>query len=145
MSREPLFKGLITDDSDRPVETGSIGNDPCYIINDEGFMRHIPSDNIDLEVLRSFGKQITGNEELIADQTAKMLGQEDLFTHAIIENQLKNIDQQYEHILQLGLPEGTRAYLGMMGFKVVIDIHGEIVQIAQPAGRSDEDGNGSDE
>ena len=41
MSREPLFKGLINDKNDQPVTTGVIGSEPCYIVNDNGFMRHI--------------------------------------------------------------------------------------------------------
>ncbi len=136
MSREPLFKGLILDEYDQPVTTGWIGTEPCYIVNDSGFLRHIPSDPIDLQILHSFGEQIIGNEELIADQAAKMLGQEDLFSHAFIENQLKNLDKQYEQMLKMGLPEETRVYLGMMGFKVVIDVHGEVLRIDQPAARS---------
>lgn len=144
MSREPLFRGLIVDENDQVVNTGSIGSEPCYIVNDAGFMRHIPSEPIDLEILKSFGDQISGNEELIADQTAKMMGQDDLFTHAIIENQLKNIDKQYAQVLQMGLPEDTRVYLGMMGFKVVINLHGEVLRIEQPAARSDEGGEGDD-
>ena len=144
MSREPLFKGLMIDEFDQPVTTGFIGSEPCYIVNDAGFMRHIPSEPIDLQVLQSFKDQITGNEEFIADQTAKMMGQEDLFTHAIIENQLKHIDEQYAKMLQMGLPEETRIYLGMMGFKVVIDIHGEVIRIDQPAAKTDDNGDGDD-
>jgi hypothetical protein len=144
MSKEPLFTGLIVDEYDRPVTAGTIGNEPCYIVNDAGFMHHIPSESIDLKVLQSFTDQINGNEEYIAEQAAKMMGQEDLFTHAIIENQLKHIDEQYQQVLNMGLPEETRAYLGMMGFKVVIDIHGEVLEIKQPAASTDENGDGDD-
>jgi hypothetical protein len=145
MSKEPLFKGLIIDEFDQPVSTGTIGSEPCYIVNDAGFMRHIPSEAIDLEVLKSFGNQITGNEEYIADQAAKMLGQDDLFSHAIIENQLKNMDKQFDQVLNMGLPEETRVYLGMMGFRVVIDIHGNIVRIDQPSGTGGEGDEGDGE
>lgn len=144
MSREPVFKGLIIDEYDQPVSTGTIGDEPCYIVNDAGFLRHIPSEPVDLKVLKSFSDQIVGNEEFIAEQTAKMLGQDDLFTHAIIQNQLKNIDQQYIQVLQSGIPEETRVYLGMMGFRIVIDIHGEVLRINQPSARSDEGGGKDD-
>jgi hypothetical protein len=144
MSREPLFKGLVIDEYDNPVTTGVIGSEPCYIVNDLGFLRHIPSEPVDLKILQSFTDQISGNEELIADQAAKMMGQEDLFTHAIIENQLKHIDKQYEQVLEMGLPEETRVYLGMMGFKVVIDVHGELLRIDQPAASPDENGGDDD-
>lgn len=140
MVAEPLFKGLITDELDQTVETAVIGDEPCYVINDAGFRKHIPSRPIDLEVLRSLGGQIEGREEEIADQAAKMTGQDDLFSHAILENQLKNLEQHYDTMLKLGLPEETRVYLGMMGFRVVLDIHGEILKIVQPAAPPDQGG-----
>lgn len=89
MTHEPLFKGLVVDENDRIVQTGMIGSEPCYIVDDAGFKRHIPSEQIDLEVLAKFGDQIKGNEDMIADEAVKMTGQDDLFTHAIIENQLR--------------------------------------------------------
>lgn len=83
-------------------------------------------------------KQITdlmkGSEDFISEQTAKMLGQEDVFTKAAIEQQLKNIDKQFDQLAQQGIPEDMRAYLGMMGFKVVINVHGEVVRVEQPSG-----------
>ncbi len=139
---EPLFKGLIIDEFDQPVGTAFVGDEPCYVINDNGFLRHVPSKPIDLEILKSFGNQIEGNEKLIADQATKMLGQEDLFTRAIVEAQLKNLDKQYELILNTGLPEETRVYLGMMGFRVTLDIHGEILKIEYPAAATDGEGDG---
>jgi len=140
-----LFKGLVVDEDDQVVQTGFIGAEPCYIIDDAGFKRHVPSEQIDLEVLAQLGSQIKGNEELIADEAAKMSGQDDLFSHAIIENQLKNMDKQFSLLLETGLPDDTRAYLGMMGFKVVIDIHGSIVKVVQPGRAPDDEGPGSDE
>jgi hypothetical protein len=144
-NQEPLFKGLIIDEFDKVVSTGKIGSEPCYIVNDSGFMRHIPSESVDLEVLKSLGSQINGNESLIADQAAKMTGQDDLFSHAFIESQLKNLDKQFELILKTGLPEETRAYLGMMGFKVVIDVHGNVIRIDQPASQAGDEGSGDND
>jgi hypothetical protein len=141
MYREPLFKGLVFDEESQLVETSTIGSEPCYVIDDAGFKRHVPAEPIDREILKTIGAQISGNEGLIADQTAKMLGQDDLFTHAIIQNQLKNIDQQFNQLLDVGIPEESRMYLGMTGFKVVINIHGEIVKFEQPPAPA-EDGDG---
>jgi hypothetical protein len=143
-TRVPLFKGLVVDEKDEVVQTGLIGTEPCYIVDDTGFKRHIPSEEIDLEVLGKLGEQVKGNEEFIADQTAKMTGQDDLFSHAFIENQLKNMDKQFSKLLETGLPEDARAYLGMMGFKVVIDIHGAIVRIDQPGSQVGDEGPGDD-
>ena len=141
----PLFKGLVVDEKDQVVQTGMIGTEPCYIVDDAGFKRHIPSEDIDLEILGKLGEQVKGNEEFIADQTAKMTGQDDLFSHAFIENQLKNMDKQFSKLLETGMPEDSRAYLGMMGFKVVIDIHGTIVRIDQPASQAGDEGPGDED
>ncbi|MEA5077137.1 MAG: hypothetical protein VB013_01080 [Anaerolineaceae bacterium] len=145
MSREPLFKGLVVDDNEQPVGTSVIGSEPCYVVNDAGFLHHIPSEQVDRVVLEKLGSQISGNEDMIAEQTAKMMGQDDLFTHAIIQNQLKNIGQQFDQLLEAGIPEESRVYLGMTGFKVVINFHGEVVRIDQPSAPADGGAGGEDE
>lgn len=145
MTRTPLFNGLVFDENDQLVASGNIGSEPCYIIDDAGFKHHIPSEKLDLEILSKLGEQIKGNEELIADQAAKLSGQDDLFSHALIENQLKNVEKQYQLILQTGIPEDTKAYLGMMGFKVIIDIHGTIIDIIQPGRIANDDDPGKND
>jgi hypothetical protein len=145
MNLEPLFKGLVFDENDQPVGTSTIGSEPCYVVNDAGFMRHIASKEVDSKVLDTLGSQIAGNEDVIADQTAKMLGQEDLFSYAIIQNQLKNLNRQFDQLLETGIPEEARIYLGMTGFKVIIDVHGELVRLEQPtAPARDGDGENSE-
>jgi len=130
--RKPLFAGLIIDENDRAVDTAYVGDEPCYVVDDDGFKRHIPSAEVDRQVLDMMIGQIRDNEELYMEQTTKMLGQNDLFTRAIIQNQLKNIDKQMETLLETGLPEEGKAYMGMMGFKIVINLHGEIMRLDQP-------------
>src|SRR5215510_12149008 len=137
MPRQPLFAGLVFDELDRPAETASVGDEPCYVVDDEGFRRHIPSEQVDRAVLSQIAGLMKGSEDLISEQTAKMLGQEDVFTKAAIEQQLKNIDKQFDQLMQAGIPEDMRNYLGMMGFKVVINMHGEVLKVEQP-GTTDE-------
>ena len=133
MPRQPLFAGLVIDENDHVVETGFIGNEPAYVINDAGFRRHIPAEQVDRQVLKQMQEMMKGSEDLISEQTAKMMGQDDIFSKAIIEQQLKNIDQQFDTLMQQGIPEDGRAYLGMLGFKIVIDYHGDVIKIEQPA------------
>jgi len=90
-------------------------------------------------VWRQIANLLNGIEDLVSEQTAKMLGQEDVFTKAAIEQQLKNIDKQFDQLMQVGIPEDMRAYLGMMGFKVVINMHGEVLDIDQPGIASDDE------
>lgn len=143
LPRQALFPGLVFDENDRPAETAVVGGEPCYVVDDAGFRVHIPSEKVDRQVLAFLTNQIQGNEEMLSKQTAKMMGQDDIFTRAMIENQLKNVDKQFDSLLEAGLPENARMYLGMTGFKVVIDYHGDLVRIDQPSapeGGGDGDG-----
>lgn len=141
MPRHALFAGLIIDEYDNPVESSYVGDEPCYVVNDAGFRRHIPSEIVDRQILQKLSSMITGSEGVIAEQAAKMLGQDDPFSKAMIESQLKNIDQQFDNVLSTGIPEEGRAYMGMMGFRVRIDVHGELMAIEQP-GVIDDEGEG---
>ncbi len=133
MSPQPLFAGLVVDERDRLAETAIVGEEPFYVVDDSGFRRHIPAAQVDRQVLKQMQEMMKGSEGLISEQTAKMLGQEDIFSKALIEQQLKNMDQQFDAIMQQGIPEEGRAYLGMLGFKVVINLHGEVLRIDQPS------------
>jgi hypothetical protein len=88
-------------------------------------------------------QQISGNEDMLSEQAARMLCMDDIFSKAMLQNQLKNIDQQFDILLQMGIPEESRAFMGMSGFKVVINVHGEVVRLDQPAA-TDEGGDGEE-
>jgi hypothetical protein len=132
LTRQPLFAGLVIDEAGHPVGTAFIGSDPCYVVDDAGFRRHIPAEQIDRAVLAQMSEMMKGSEDLLSEQAAKMLGQDDPFSKAMIENQLKNMDRQFDALMQSGIPEDMRAYLGMMGFRIVINHHGEVLRVEQP-------------
>jgi hypothetical protein len=136
----PLFSGLIVDENGNPVQTASIGSEPAYVVDDAGFKRHIPSEQVDRAVLNQMAEMMKGSEALLSKETAKMLGQDDPFSKAMIENQLRNIEKQFDAVLQTGFPEDMKAYLGMMGFRVVINYHGEVLRVEQPGVAGDEGG-----
>ena len=138
MPRQPLFTGLVLDEFGKPAESAFVGDEPCYVVDDAGFRRHVPSEQVDRQVLDQLAEMMKGSEDLLSEQTAKMLGQEDVFSRAAIQQQLKNIDKQFDQLLQVGLPEDVRTYLGMMGFRIMINIHGEVVKVEQPGAISDE-------
>lgn len=140
MPKQPLFQGLVFDEFSHLAETALVGDEPCYVVDDAGFRRHIPSEQVDRQVLGQIAELMKGSEDLISEQTAKMLGQEDVFTKAAIEQQLKNIDRQFDQLMQAGIPEDVRAYLGMTGFKVIINMHGEVLKVDQPGIASDDEG-----
>jgi len=139
MATKALFEGLIVDEHERLVDVTIVGGEAFYVVDDDGFLRHIESELVDRQVLEEMTEMIEGHEDLISESTMKMIGQEDIFTKASIEASLKNIDQQFDSLLQTGLPEEARAWMGMSGFQVIIDIHGTLIRLKQPGGSIDDD------
>jgi hypothetical protein len=140
MTKKALFAGLISDQYERPVPSSYVGEDAVYVVDDDGFQRHIDSEFVDRQVLNQLREAIQGHEEIITEGTMKMLGQDDIFTKAMIESSLENIGDQFDVLLASGLPEEARAWLGMSGFRVVIDEHGQVLSVEQPS--ASEDGEG---
>jgi len=138
MPRQPLFTGLVVAENGNVAESAFVGGEPCYIVDDAGFRRHIPSEQVDRMVLSQIAGMMKGSEEYLSEQTAKMIGQEDIFTKAMLEQQLRNIDKQFDQLLETGMPEDTRLYLGMLGFKIVINVHGEVLRVEQPSAPDNE-------
>ena len=132
MAANALFAGLVVDEYEQPVTTAQVGDEAFYIVNDNGFLRHVASEDVDRQVLKEMGNMIEGSEDALSEQAAKMLGQDYIFTRAMILKQLENVDEQLDKVLQSGLPENSRAFLGMSGFRIQINLHGEVLDIQQP-------------
>lgn len=139
MPARAVFEGLVFDEFDRPAPVVYVGDDPCYVVDDLGFRRHIPAEQVDRQVLEAMRQSIEGHEDLLTDQAAKMLGQDDIFSRAMIDQQIRNLDQQFSNLMETGLPEELRAYLGMMGFRIRINVHGEVLEVEQPGMIADDD------
>jgi hypothetical protein len=139
MSKHALFAGLVFDENDNQVENVYIGQDSCYVVDDNGFKRHILSEKIDRQVLNQMQEMIEGKEDILSQQAAKMLGHEDIFTYAMIANQLKNMGDQFDKLLETGIPYETRSYLGLMGLKIIINVHGDLIAVKQPGSTSSEE------
>lgn len=141
MSRRALFEGLVIDTEDQPVGVGSVGGEAQYVVNEAGFKFHVPAEQVDREVLGVLREQISANKDAVTEGTMRMLGQDDLFTKAMIDSSLNNMDEHFTRLIDQGLPENARAYLGMLGFRIVLNYHGEVVRFDQPgidAGPEDE-------
>jgi hypothetical protein len=131
MANKALFEGLVYDEQDRLVQTTFIGSEAHYVIDDDGFMRHIESETVDRQVLGMFLSQLEDNREMAVEQMLNMMGKDDLFTKAAIDSQLNNVDM--DQILAQGIPGQARDMLGMFGFRIKINLHGEVIGMDQPA------------
>jgi len=139
MSQRALFEGLVSDVNGQPVEVAYVGGAAQYVVNDGGFRFHHDAEGVDRAVLGVLREQIMQNKEAVTEATMKMLGQEDLFTKAMIDSSLNNMDENFNRLIEQGLPENARAYLGMLGFRVVLNYHGEVVRLDQPGVSEAED------
>jgi hypothetical protein len=139
MARHALFAGLVVDEDDRPVAVATVGDGAFYVVDDQGFRHHVESEHVDRQVLAVLKERIEGHEDLISRGTMELIGQDDIFTKAAIEASLHNLEAQFDQLLAHGLPEDARAWLGMMGFRVVIDLHGDVVRVEEPPGAPDSD------
>lgn len=135
---EPLFTGLVFTEDGKMLSAAHVGEEPYYVFEDTGFRRHIRARPLDESILRWLWEQIRGHERELAEQAAHMTGQEDIFSRAVIQNSLEHPEKQLDQIFKTGLPEGTRMWMGMMGFRAIVDHHGELLRVDQPARAEDE-------
>ncbi len=128
MSNKAIFAGLVIDEAGRPLDVDQVGNDATYVIDDDGFKRHIDAEQIDRQVLNILQEQIEANKPAVEEGLMKVMGSEDIFTKAAIDKSLNNFDQ----VLAQGLPSDALQWLGMMGFRITVNLHGDVVKLDQP-------------
>jgi hypothetical protein len=133
---KPLFTGLVFSETGAQLAEAEIGGDGFYVLDDGGFKHHVRAHDIDKAVLTQIWEQMRGHEHEVAEQAARMTGQDDIFSHAVILQQLEHPEKQIEQILDQPIPEDVRTWLGMMGLRILVNYHGEVVRIEQPT-RSD--------
>lgn len=136
MARQAMFDGLVYDDYENLLATTVIGGEAQYVFDDNGFRRHIDADVVDRQVLGFFLNQLQENKDLAVEQALKMLGSDDLLTKAAVDASLRNINM--EQLMAQGVPAQARDMLGMLGFRVVVNMHGEVLRLDQPSVADDE-------
>jgi hypothetical protein len=135
MSHQALFAGLVIDEHDRPLGVAMVGDEAAYVIDDDGFHRHIDAAQVDRQVLTILQEQINANKDTVEQGIMKAVGSDDLFTKAAIDKSIENFDQ----VLERGMPQDALQWLGMMGFRIVVNLHGDVIKLDQP-GAIDESG-----
>lgn len=139
MSQRALFEGLVVNLQEEAVSVADVGGAAQYVVPDGGFNFHVDAETVDRAVLGRLREQILSNKEAVSEGAMKMLGQEDLFTKALIDSSLNNMEANFSRLIEQGFPEDARAYLGMLGFRIVINYHGEVIRIDEPGLPDSED------
>ena len=132
MARAAVFEGLVIDEADNAVEVKHIGETAYYVVDDAGFLRHIPSEDVDRQVLTVMQDSVLENRGAVVEGMLQYLGKDDLFTKAAVETSIGKMHENVESLMQVGLPEDARSWLGLMGLRIVIDIHGEVIDVKMP-------------
>ena len=134
MAHQAVFEGLVVDQEDRPVRVTFVGGEPFYVVDDDGFLRHIPAETIDRQVLMMTQENVLSNRDAVVDGMLEYMGKDDLFTKAAVEASIGQMGEQMEQLFTTGLPDEARQWLGMMGLRIVVDVHGEVVDLEMPEG-----------
>jgi hypothetical protein len=135
-----FFEGLVVGEDGTPAEVAYVGTTANYVLDDQGFRVHIEARPVDRIVLAQFMGQLQEHREEAVAAMLMQMGQDDLFTKAAVDSTLRNLN--IEQVLDQGLPPQARQFLGMLGFRVVLDVHGEVVRIDMPTAP---EGYGGDE
>ncbi|MDQ3247879.1 MAG: hypothetical protein M3Q45_01595 [Chloroflexota bacterium] len=130
MAKAAMFAGLVVDENGKAAEMAFVGENACYVLMDDDFKRHIDAELVDLQVLRFMREQVDDHRDLAVGQMLQMMGKDDLFTKAAVESSINNIEKQVGQ----PIPEEARQWMGMLGFRIVIDFHGTVTDIQMPAG-----------
>ena len=139
MARKPLFAGLLFNEKGQPLETAVVGGEPFYVIPDDGFRRHVDARAIDLQIVQRMRDQMLPHREIVTQQVLTMLGKDDLFAKVMVDAALQNMDKQVDVMEEQGLPDEARMWLGIMGFRATVNMHGELVDLNLPAHEAPED------
>ncbi len=134
MARTAMFAGLVVDENGAPAEVDYVGENACYVVDDEGFRRFIDAEEVDRQVLRFMREQVDEHRDLAVGQMLDMMGQDDIFTKAALESSIDNL----EEAVGQPIPDEARQYLAMLGFRIVVDVHGEVVEMAMPGAAADD-------
>lgn len=130
MAKEAMFAGLVVDEDGNSADVTKVGENACYVVLDDDFRRHIDAAQVDRQVLRFMREQVDDHRDLAVEQMLNMLGKDDIFTKVAVESSINNIEQNVGQ----PIPEDARQWMGMLGFRIVIDFHGNVVDIQMPSG-----------
>jgi hypothetical protein len=126
-----FFEGLVETEDGAPVSVTYVGNQSYYVVDDQGFRRHIEAGEIDRVVLAQFLTQLQEHRDEASQAMLQMMGQDDLFTKAMVDSTLNNIN--VDQVVGQMLPPEGRQMLGMLGFRIIINLHGEVVRVDMPS------------
>lgn len=133
-ARQALFEGLVYNEAGVAAKVSYIGGVAHYGIDDAGFVRHVEAHKIDSAVIARIQEQADSMQGEIVTAMLEMLGKRDLFTKAAIDASLRNLEDG----IRQSDPNQWLPWLQLFNFRVVVDVHGDIVELIEPTPPTDE-------
>ena len=128
-----MFAGLVVDEWDRPVEVVYVGADACYVALEGDFRRHIDAEIVDRQVLSYLKEQVEQHRDIAVRGMLEMLGKDDIFTKTALDYSINKMDEAVGQ----PIPAEARDFLRSLGFRIVIDFHGDLVAVDMPEGEDE--------
>jgi hypothetical protein len=136
VEQKALFEGLVYNEPGEAVAVVYVGEEAHYAIPDDGFLRHVECSVIDNEVLASIKAQITANQDLVIRGVLQMMGKDDIFSKAAVEASIRNMEQN----IRQSDPRQWLPWLRYLGFRIIVNVHGEVVELIYPSQPDEEEG-----
>ncbi len=127
--RQAVFPGLVYNEAGQEAPVVMIGGVAHYAIPDEGFMRHVEAYLIDDQVIAALQEQMLDMREELVEQLLAMMGTDDILAKAALEASIRNMRQS----IRQSDPSQWAPVLQLYGFRIIVNVHGEVVEIIQPS------------
>jgi hypothetical protein len=133
--RKAVFPGLVYNQAGEEAPVVSIGGVAHYAIPDDGFMRHVEAFRVDNAVIAALQEQMLPMREELVQQILEMMGTDDILAKAALEASIRNMGQS----IRQSDPDQWAPLLRVYGFRIVVDVHGQVIEIIQPSPPGAED------
>ncbi len=128
MASVAMFEGLVFGEAGQEAGIGWVGGDACYLLDDGGFQLHIDATGVDRQVLQLIKEQVQANRDIAVRGILEMMGKDDVFSKTAVEYSINRMEEATGQ----RLPPEARDLLRSLGFRIIIDIHGDVVQLDMP-------------
>ncbi len=140
-ARPAAFEHLIYDLAGESVPIKKIGSHDFYVVEEDGFDYHIAASKVDAAVWDTLKSHFQKAKEDHLPAALAAMGVEDPFTLAAYEAAIDNIGMADTLLIA---PE-HKDMLALMGFRVVIDCHGDVQDVVLPEQEIEPEDDGREE
>ncbi len=140
-AKPAAFEHLIYDPEGESVSVKKIGGNDFYVVVEDGFDYHIAAAKVDTAVWNTLRTHFQKAKEDHLPAALAAMGVEDPFTLAAYEAAIDNIGSAEA----LAIAPEHKDMLALMGFRIVIDYHGDVQDVVMPDQEIDPDADDREE